>query len=131
MNARFELICDDSDRVRFRLLDTDGHALLTGGPTNGKITAQNQVLHARSAIRDDRFLPQSDNGEHFVILQDKDGSDLAKSAKVKDESELPSLIAMIRECGAAISFGSTLCSQLRLQHGKCRDSGGGECSSDG
>ena len=104
MNARFELICDDSDRIHFRLLDTEGHPLLTGGPTNGKITAQNEVLHARSAIKDERFLPQSDNGKHYVILQDKDGSDLAKSCKVDSEAEIPALLTAIRECGAAMAI---------------------------
>ena len=103
MNARFELVSDDPGRFFFRLLDRTGRLLLTGLPCEGKIAAQSEVLHARNSIRAaDRFVShRADDGSHFVVLKDKDGSVLAKSATMATEAELTALIAQATALGGA------------------------------
>ena len=99
MNARFELIKDGTDRVRFRLLGTEGELLLAGLPCRGKIAAQNEVVHARRSITaGDHFVPHTDkNGKHFVVLKDDDGTVLGRSRVVAREDDLSMLIERIVE----------------------------------
>lgn len=100
MNARFELVRDDRDRIGFRLLGRDGLVLLKGLPCDSKIAAQTEVLHARNSIRAERFVPHvGDDGSHFVVLKDKDGSVLARSPHVRDEGELAQIRAAIEQFG--------------------------------
>ena len=102
MSTRFELRSDEHGRVAFCLFDDDGELLLQGLPCKGKIAAQTEVMHARKSVRvPERFVAHADDeGHHFFVLKDDDGSVLARSRQVASPNELPSLIGTISEAGA-------------------------------
>lgn len=102
MTTRFE-ISASADRFCFRLLGDDGDVLLQGLPCEGKIAAQNEVLHARNAIRSpERLVAHVDEeGRHFMVLKDRDGTVLARSTRVASELERDRLQATIRAAAAA------------------------------
>lgn len=100
MVTRFELNQDDAGRFGFVLRHQDGEVLLAGLMGDSKVMAQNDVLHARSAIREaSRFVPhQGSDGSHFAVLKDKDGSVLARTRHFDSASTLQDAIASIAAC---------------------------------
>ncbi len=101
-SSRFELVQDGEGKFHFHLRSPDGNALLRSLGCDSKIMAQNEVIHARTSLRDAaRMVPHhGDDGEHFVVLKDRDGSVLARSPQVHTVDELSSLADLIRTCGS-------------------------------
>lgn len=101
MNSRFELHSDDMGRVAYRLMDGSGDLLLQGLPSAGRVAAQAEVMHVRSALSgEERVVPhQNADGRHFVVVKDKNGEVLGKSRLVDAEEQLPDLVAAILDMG--------------------------------
>lgn len=101
MNSRFELHGDDMGRVSFRLTDGSGDLLLQGLPSTGKVAAQAEVMHVRSALSGEERVVTHRNadGRHFVVVKDKNGEVLGKSRLVDTAAELPDLVAAILDIG--------------------------------
>ena len=99
--TRFELV-SDHDHLTFNLRTAEGQVLLTGLGAKSKIMVQNEVLHARQSIRaGDQFVPHVDHdGKHFVVLKDKDGAVLARSAHVASKEGLDAIVARINAIAA-------------------------------
>lgn len=97
MVTRFELVLEHEDTFIFQLRTKDGDVVLRGLGSNSKIMTQNELLHLRRAVKDDSHLvPHVDNdGSHFLIIKDSDGSVLARSSMVKSKPELDSLTEFI------------------------------------
>src|SRR5262245_26983041 len=97
MTARFEIVQDDHDRFRFRLLDEEEHVLLMGLPHPEKVTAQNDVLHVRQSIAERRrFVHQHTyDGGHFAVLKDANGKVIARSCRVADHDEMGRVVLRI------------------------------------
>ena len=106
MNARFELVKDESNRIRFRLLNPDGELLLRGLPCDGKIRAQTEVVHARRSIASgDHLVAREDpRGRHYLVLENQDGSVIARSRAVITQGALPKLVAMIQRSGQSATI---------------------------
>lgn len=96
MASRFEIVSVPSGKYQFQLRGPDGEVLLTSPGYDGKITAQNAVLHARTAIKDEgRVLDEvTARGQHQIVLKEKDGSLLARSPAA-DASVLAALRSSI------------------------------------
>lgn len=102
MTTRFEIVDSPPDRFCFRLVGDDGAMLLQGLPCDGKIAAQNEVLHARNSIKaPDRWVLHDDAGRYFAVLKDRDGSVLGRTAPVASESARDGLVERIREAASA------------------------------
>jgi uncharacterized protein YegP (UPF0339 family) len=97
MQPRFELQHDESGHIRFHLVDSSGETLLVSRPSAGRLTAQNQVAHAREASQAGRFLRKDAGTCCHLVLQDVDGSVLARSPAVADESALIELADRVRK----------------------------------
>ncbi|MFK7741735.1 MAG: hypothetical protein AB8H80_15560 [Planctomycetota bacterium] len=84
MATRFELVREGDDQFYFQLRMSDGDIVLKGLASNSKVMTQNEILHVRNCLRDDsRMVPHEDaQGQQFVVVKDRDGSVLARSAKV-------------------------------------------------
>lgn len=102
MTTRFEILDSPPDRFVFRLVGDDGSMLLQGLPCDGKIAAQNEVLHARNSIKTpERWVLHEDQGRYFAVLKDRDGSVLGRTAPVASEAARDSLIELIRQAASA------------------------------
>jgi len=97
MKARFEVVLDDHDRFRFRLLDDEEHVLLMGLPHQEKVTAQHDVQEVRQSIAERRrFVPQHTyDGGHFAVLKDTNGKVIARSCRVADHDEMVRIVGRI------------------------------------
>ncbi len=93
MATRYEVVLDHDDTFVFQLRTADGDVVLRGLGSPSKIMVQNEILHLRNALRDDsRIVPHEADGEHFVVVKDRDGSVLAKSKRVDSEAALKELV---------------------------------------
>ncbi|MEO6593461.1 MAG: hypothetical protein ABIP94_01765 [Planctomycetota bacterium] len=101
MATRFELVLETGGKFHFLLRSPDGEVLLRSLAGDSKIMAQNELLHARNALRDDaRLVPhEGEDGSRFLIVKDRDGSVLARSPKVNTAAELHALTEQIRHAG--------------------------------
>jgi len=102
MATRFEIV-HEHDTFLFQLRTADGEVVLRSLGSPSKIMTQNEILHLRSAIRDEsHFVPHvADDGTHFLVLKDKDGSVLAKTDHVGSAAVLDQLKETIIAAGAA------------------------------
>lgn len=103
MVTRLEVVLEHDDTFFFQLRTVDGDVVLRSLGSPSKIMTQNEILHLRSAIRDDsHWIPhEADDGSHFFVLKDKDGSVLAKSSRTKTAEELEQLKQVIVAAGGA------------------------------
>ncbi|MBL8748134.1 MAG: hypothetical protein JNK78_03170 [Planctomycetes bacterium] len=103
MASRFELVADGTGKIHFVLRGQDGTALLESRACESKIMAQNAVLHARTALKTDANLTEqsSSDGKHALVLADKDGSTLARSAAHSSPSALGTIRSSILAVAAA------------------------------
>ena len=102
MTTRFELV-SEQDKVCFQLRDPDGAVLLHSvGGGGGKITAQNEILHVRRALKaPEHLVPhQAQDGSHFFTLKEDSGEVLAKSLHVPSAAALAALTRKIVEAAA-------------------------------
>jgi hypothetical protein len=92
-STRFEIV-PDHDQLTFHLRTTEGQTLLTGLASNSKIMLQNEILHARKALRDPSHLVKhtGNDGSHWIVLKDLDGSVLAKSPHLPSDTALDEVI---------------------------------------
>ncbi|MFN3241733.1 MAG: hypothetical protein ACE37K_09500 [Planctomycetota bacterium] len=105
MANRFEVVLEHDDTFLFQLRTKDGDVVLRGLGSPSKIMTQNEILHLRNSLRDDaRRVPhESADGEHFLVIKDRDGSVLAKSPRVASKEALEGLEQRILDaCGAPI-----------------------------
>jgi hypothetical protein len=95
-STRFEIV-PDHDQLTFHLRTTDGQTLLTGLGSNSKIMLQNEILHARKALRDRSHIVKhaGDDGTHWIVVKDLDGSVLAKSPHLPTPEALEEVIARV------------------------------------
>jgi uncharacterized protein YegP (UPF0339 family) len=98
MATRFEVTLEAPDHFCFVLRSATGEVLLTGLSGTSKIMVQNEIQHARKAVREpERIVPhEADDGAHFLVLKDQDGSVLAKSPRLDSASGLEALATSIR-----------------------------------
>ncbi len=103
MASRFELVADGNGKIHFVLRGPDGTALLESRACESKIMAQNAVLHARSALKVEASLAEqsTSDGKHALVLTDKDGSTLARSAIHATPAALGAIRASILTIAAA------------------------------
>jgi len=103
MMARFEIVQDDHDRFRFRLLDDEEQVLLTGLPHAEKVTAQHDVVQVRQSIaKRRRFVPQHTyDGGHFAVLKDENGKVIGRSCRVADHDEMVRVVGRIAKSTTA------------------------------
>lgn len=96
MATRYEIV-HDNDAFHFQLRLADGDVVLRGLDSTSKIMVQNEILHLRNALRDDSgMVPhQDEQGRHFVIVKDRDGTVLARSKRVADEAALEALTEVL------------------------------------
>ncbi|HEX5051560.1 MAG TPA: hypothetical protein VFZ65_07310 [Planctomycetota bacterium] len=101
MATRFELLLEPSGKFHFLLRSPDGGVLLRSLAGDSKIMSQNELLHARNALRDDsRLVPhEAEDGSHFLVVKDRDGSVLARSPSVGSAAELEAMTDQIRAAG--------------------------------
>jgi hypothetical protein len=92
-STRFEIV-PDRDQFVFHLRTTDGQTLLTGLATSSKIMLQNEILHARKALRDPSHVVKhvGTDGAHWIVVKDLDGSVLAKSPHLPSVTALDEVI---------------------------------------
>jgi hypothetical protein len=108
MVARFEISQDTDGRFHFQLRASDGSVLLNSLPGDSKIMAQNEILHARNAVRDpERIVPHHAQDGHFLVLKDRDGSVLARSPRVDSAAALDALAVQIRDAASAAGLVDT------------------------
>ena len=103
MVTRLEIVLEHDDTFFFQLRTADGEVVLRSLGSPSKIMTQNEILHLRSAIRDDsHWIPhEGDDRSHFYVLKDKDGSVLAKSTHTKTLEELEKIKQIIVAAGSA------------------------------
>lgn len=101
MASRFEIVSDASGKFHFQLRGPDGAVLLTSEGYDGKITTQNAVLHARTALKDEGRLAEESGaqGQRRLVLKDKDDSLLARSP-ANDPAAIATLRGTIRTIAA-------------------------------
>ncbi|MFT4515060.1 MAG: hypothetical protein ACI89X_002003 [Planctomycetota bacterium] len=99
MATRFELVLEHDDTFIFQLRSKDGDIVLRGLGNDSKIMTQNELLHLRKAVKDDSHLVPhvGDDGSHFLIIKDGDGSVLARSTNTKSKPELDAQTEFIVE----------------------------------
>lgn len=102
MATRFEVV-HEHDEFLFQLRTADGEVVLRSLGSPSKIMTQNEILHLRSAIKEDsHFVPhEAKDGTHFLVLKDKDGSVLAKTDHVASAAQLDQIKATIVAAGGA------------------------------
>ncbi len=95
-STRFEIV-PDRDHLTFHLRTTEGQTLLTGLGSNSKVMLQNEILHARKALRDPTHVVKhrGNDGSHWIVVKDLDGSVLAKSPHVPSEAALDEVIERV------------------------------------
>jgi hypothetical protein len=95
-STRFEIV-PDHDQLTFHLRTTEGHTLLTGLGTDSKIMLQNEILHVRTALRDPSHIVKhhGNDGSHWIVVKDLDGSVLAKSPHVPSAEALEEIVARV------------------------------------
>jgi len=103
MVTRFEVVLEHDDTFFFQLRTADGEVVLRSLGSPSKIMTQNELLHLRTAIRDDsRWINhEARDGSHFVVIKDKDGSVLARSYQTKSPRELDEAKRLIVDAGTA------------------------------
>jgi hypothetical protein len=81
----------------------DGSILLKSLPGPSKIMVQNDILHARKALKEPGHLVphQTASGARFAVVKDQDGTVLAKSRRVAGATELEALMANILQAATA------------------------------
>lgn len=101
-NHRFEL-AQDHDHLTFHLRTPEGQTLLTGLGSKSKIMVQNEIMHARNALRDPAHLVphQAADGTHWFVLKDLDGSVLAKTPHVATATDLDDMRVRILAVAAS------------------------------
>lgn len=94
--TRFEIV-PDHDQLTFQLRTAEGQTLLTGLAESSKIMLQNEILHVRRALRDaSHIVPHhGDDGSHWIVVKDLDGSVLAKSPHVPSTEALDEVIERV------------------------------------
>lgn len=102
MVTRFEIVHEHDDFF-FQLRTADGDVVLRSLGSPSKIMTQNEILHSRTAMRDDsHWVPhEAKDGSHFLVLKDKDGSVLARSSQTQSSAELDQLRELIIAAGTA------------------------------
>ena len=103
MATRFELV-SEQDKVCFLLRAADGTVLLQSvGTGGGKITAQNEILHVRRAMKaPEHLIPhEAHDGSHFFVLKEDSGNVLARSPHVASAPQLSALARQILDAAAA------------------------------
>ena len=95
-STRFEIV-HDRDQLTFHLRTTEGQTLLSGLASDSKIMLQNEILHARKALRDPSHIVKHHgaDGSHWIVVKDLDGSVLAKSPHVPSETALDEVIQRV------------------------------------
>lgn len=103
MASRFEIVIDTASKFHFVLRGSDGSTLLQSKACDSKIMAQNAVMHARSALKDESKLVEqrAADGKPRLAVVDKDESILAVSPGVADLQALQPLRENIRAVAAA------------------------------
>ncbi|MCK5942119.1 MAG: hypothetical protein KAI24_09135 [Planctomycetes bacterium] len=103
MANRFEVVLEHDDTFFFQLRHKDGDIVLRGLGSPSKIMTQNEILHLRNSLREEtRRVPHvSDDGEHFLVIKDHDGTVLAKSPRVATKAALDQLEHRILEVAGA------------------------------
>jgi uncharacterized protein YegP (UPF0339 family) len=103
MASRFEIVIDPAGKFHFVLRGSDGSTLLQSKACDSKIMAQNAVMHARSALKDESRLVEQKaaDGKPRLAVVDKDESILAVSPGVADLQALQPLRENIRAVVAA------------------------------
>jgi uncharacterized protein YegP (UPF0339 family) len=103
MATRFEIVLEQGENFFFQLRMAGGDVVLRSLGSHSKIMTQNEILHLRNSLRDKtRLVPHhTDDGGHFLVVKDADGSVLAKSCRVADEKELAALAERLRAAGDA------------------------------
>lgn len=103
MVTRIEVVLEHDDAFFFQIRTADGDVVLRSLGSPSKIMTQNEILHLRSAVRNDsHWIPhEADDGSHFFVLKDKDGSVLAKTSRAKSADELEQLKQIIVAAGSA------------------------------
>lgn len=103
MAARFEVVLDEGGRFFFQLCSPEGDVLLTSLPGTSKIMVQNAVLNARNSVRDPERLivHESDAGEHFAVLKDRNGEVLARTGRVGTAEALEAMLERVRSLGSS------------------------------
>jgi len=103
MVTRFEIVLEHDDTFFFQLRTADGEVVLRSLGSNSKIMTQNEILHLRKAILDDSHLVAhvSEDGAHFLIIKDDDGSVLARSSRTKSKVELDALTKTILDAASS------------------------------
>ena len=93
MANRYEIVWEH-DAFFFRLRMADGEVVLRGLGSPSKIMVQNEILHLRNALRDPSHLiaHESDNGERFIVVKDRDRSVLARSKRVNGGAAMRELV---------------------------------------
>ncbi|MFO1077023.1 MAG: hypothetical protein U1E73_04770 [Planctomycetota bacterium] len=88
--------------MAFCLVGGSGEVLMYGLPCAGKIAAQAEVMHVRSALAEtERVVPHRNAaGRHFAVIKDKAGEVLGKTPEVDSEGELATIVRTICEVGA-------------------------------
>tara|TARA_R110002072_G_scaffold4174_5_gene29510 strand:- start:13350 stop:13706 length:357 start_codon:yes stop_codon:yes gene_type:complete len=116
MVTRFELVHEHNDYI-FQLRTKDGDVVLRGLGSDSKIMTQNELLHLRRAVKDESHLVPhvSDDGSHFLIIKDSDGSVLARSSKTNSKSEFEALTKVIVDAIDAPIIDLTKANKHRAQ----------------
>jgi hypothetical protein len=103
MVTRFEVVLMHDDTFFFQLRTADGEVVLRSLGSPSKVMTQNELLHLRTAIKEDPqwIQHQTKDGASFFIIKDKDGSVLAKTIHTKTHAELNALKETALEARAA------------------------------
>ncbi|MBM4060545.1 MAG: hypothetical protein FJ265_05550 [Planctomycetes bacterium] len=101
MAARFEIVQDTGGKFLFQLRASDGSILLHSLASDSKLTAQNEVVQARTSLQDDaRVVDHGGSNGHFVVVKSRSGAVIARSSTVPKAEELPGLRDRIRASSA-------------------------------
>lgn len=102
MATRYEVLLEQGDTFYFQLRTDDGRVILKSLGSPSKIMTQNEILHLRNSLRDtSRLISHDTDGEHFLVVKDRDGSVLAKSPRVDSSGALRELTQEITAAAAA------------------------------